>query len=131
MTGNYYTLNTDGNAFTKVTSDVTTVPFRPYFNAISTSSSRRQAPSGIVFSGDFDDMNEEEPESLFKGTLEFYTRGRNIIATSHMSEPTRVNITNMSGITIANFVLQPDQTVETPVNLAGVYIINHKKLVVK
>ena len=127
-----YAMNATGNAFEKVTGTVTSVPFRPYFTATSaTSSSRRQAPSVIVFSGDFDDMNEQEPESLFKGTLEIYTRGRNIIATSHMSEPTRVNITNMSGITIANFVLQPDQTVETPVNLAGVYIINHKKLVVK
>ena len=134
LTADDYAMNADGNAFNKVGSSVvTTVPFRPYFTATSASKSpaRRMMPSSIVFSGGYDDLNEESPESVFKGTLEIYTRGRNIVATSHLSAPTTVNITTTSGVTIAEFVLEPDQTVETPVKLAGVYIINKKKLIVK
>jgi len=45
--------------------------------------------------------------------------------------PTAIRIVNLAGITIRNFVLEPGQTVETPIENAGVYMAKQKKLFVK
>ena len=130
-----YTLDTAGDSFDKVADDATVSvsAFRPYFLASSVAApvKRQLLPSSIIFSGANGEEFEEGPESALDGTLEIYARGRNIITTSHMSEPTTIRIVNIGGITITNFVLQPGQTIETPVQAHGAYIVNKKKLFVK
>ena len=106
--------------------------FRPYFVATSTTKSagvKGMLPEYIVFSGEYG--IEDEPESAIDGSLEIYARGRTIITTSHMKEATTIRIVNAAGITLANFVLEPGKTVETPINVPGVYIVNQKKLSIK
>ena len=106
--------------------------FRPYFVATSTTKSagvKGMLPEYIVFSGEYG--IEDEPESAIDGSLEIFARGRTIITTSHMKEATTIRIVNVGGITLANFVLEPGKTVETPINVPGVYIVNQKKLSIK
>ena len=135
LTADDYALNTAGNRFDKVTTgDVTALPFRPYFTANATLQSssegvKRELPGYILFSGTFSD--EDTPESALDGTLEIFARGRNIVTRSHMKEATTIRIVNAAGITLSNFVLPAGQTIETPVNLPGIYIVNKKKLSIK
>ena len=139
----YYTLkpdydqNNDGvadfSAYEKVpaSGDATNVSaFRPYFVGPNASSVRRQTPRYITFVND-DDGQMDEPLSVFDGSLEIFARDHKIIVRSNMSEPTAVSIINTSGLTIANFVIQPGETIETPIRFTGVYIVNKKKLFVK
>lgn len=104
--------------------------FRPYFYVPGAAHVKGMLPSSIVFSGTNGEF-EETPESALDGTLEIFSRGRNIITRSHMKEPVAVRIVNAAGITLANFVLPAGQTIETPVNMPGVYIVNKKKLSIK
>jgi len=133
-----YALNTAGDKFDKVTSlddGVKALPFRPYFTANATAKSggggdvKRELPGYIVFSGTFSD--EDTPESALDGTLEIFAQGRNIVTRSHMKEATTIRIVNAAGITLSNFVLPAGQTIETPVHVPGIYIVNKKKLSIK
>ena len=102
--------------------------FRPYFTATASGGSvKRQLPGAILFTRAGDEF-EQGPESALDGTLEIFARGRTIVTRSHMTEPTTVRIVNIGGITLANFVLQPGQTIETPVQAHGAYIVNKKKI---
>ena len=83
----------------------------------------------IVFTGDYDDLIDE-PITMNDGTLEIYTRGHNVVTTSHLQNPVTLSVVSVAGITYASYVLQPGETVETPVR-PGVYIVNRKKLLVK
>ena len=105
--------------------------FRPYFTASVTTHSRRLTPKMIVFGGANGEEFEDGPETVLDGSVEIFVRGRNIVAVSHKDEPTAIRIVTLTGITLSNFVLEPGQTVETPVNNQGVYIANQKKLFVK
>ena len=44
---------------------------------------------------------------------------------------TVMSICNVAGINFTNYVLKPGETVETPIVVDGVYIVNKKKLFVK
>ncbi len=106
--------------------------FRPYFTAmVSGAGARRNVPSRIVFGGANGEEFEQGPESVLDGSIEFYVRGRSIVAVSHRREPTAVRIVNVAGITLRDFVIESGQTVETPVSLPGIYMANRKKLFVK
>jgi hypothetical protein len=74
---------------------------------------------------------EGEPIATLDGNLEINVEGHKIVATSHLKNATTVRIINVSGVSIANYVIQPGETVETPVSIEGVYIANKKKLLVK
>ena len=133
-----YTMNADGNRYDKVpaTGDATNVSaFRPYFTASSSAKTppgvKRQLPSYIVFNGSNGDEFNEGPESALNGDLIIYAKGRDIITISHLKEPISIRITRVNGVTITNYALQPGQTVTTPVNAAGAYIVNNKKVFVK
>ena len=105
--------------------------FRPYFfTPLLTGSTKMGSPNEIIFTGDYDDLIDE-PITLNDGSLEIYTRGHKIITTSHLADPVTITIVNVAGIRYANYVLQPDETIETPVQADGVYIVNRKKLLVK
>ena len=107
--------------------------FRPYFFAQTPSGGdvKGMLPSSIVFSGTNGDEFGETPESALDGYLEIFSRGRNIVTRSHMKEPTTIRIVNAAGITLANFVLPAGETIETPVNMPGIYIVNRKKLSIR
>jgi hypothetical protein len=136
---NNYTLDTDGDSYDKVpaTGDATKVSaFRPYFTITanakspSPSPSPKNVPEYIVFDNDYSSM-EGEPQIALDSSLEIYAKDHKIFTTSHLKEATTIRILNVAGITYANYVLQPGETVETRVNIDGVYIVNKKKLLVK
>ena len=138
LDGNAYVLNGTGDAYETHTthgahgvSEPCVTAFRPYFLAEAGGSVKRQLPTRSSFSGDNGEEFEEGPESALDGSIEIFARGRNIITRSHMAEPTTVRIVNIGGITITNFVLQPGQTIETPVQDHGAYIVNKKKIFIK
>lgn len=109
------------------------IAFRPYFISatITSSGSTKMSPANeIIFTGDYDGLIDEEPISVDDGTLEIYTREHNVVTTSHLKNPVTVTVVSVAGITYAHYVLQPGETVETPVR-PGVYIVNRKKLLVK
>ncbi len=131
--GNNYALNADGNSYVKVTGEAKQVSaFRPYFTIPTTpqSSAKKRSASQIVFGGS-NDGQIDEPLSVVDGTLEIYAKDHKIITTSHLKEPVVITVVNVAGITFANYVLQPGETIETPVHTNGVYIVNKKKLLVK
>jgi hypothetical protein len=104
--------------------------FRPYFTAaITPSTGTKMYARTIIFGGDYDGLIDE-PLSVVDGTLEIYTREHNIVTTSHLQNPVTITVVSVAGITYANYVLPPGETIETPVR-PGVYIVNRKKLLVK
>ncbi|MBR4533666.1 MAG: hypothetical protein IKO85_03875 [Bacteroidaceae bacterium] len=142
QTGRPATTWTDGTTYYKRTGVKTTKndknhvspsvsAFRPYFYVPGAAHVKGMLPSSIVFSGTNGDEFEETPESALDGYLEIFSRGRNIVTRSHMKEPTTIRIVNAAGITLANFVLPAGETIETPVNMPGIYIVNRKKLSIR
>ena len=127
-----YALNANGDSYDKVTGSAKSVgAFRPYFTSqVHPTSSRKYMPERIVFGGDHHGL-EEEPQSTLDGSLSIYVKNHKIITTSHLKEPVTICIRNVSGIAIANYVLQPGETQETRVKYTGVYIVNKKKIIVK
>lgn len=126
---------TDCSVFDKVpaSGEATAVSaFRPYFISAPSSSGspKKRTASQIVF-GSYNDGQIDEPLSVVDGTLEIYAKDHKIITTSHLENPVTITIVNVAGITFANYVLQPGETIETPVHTNGVYIVNRKKLLVK
>ena len=72
------------------------------------------------------------------GNLIVYAgKEKTIVVESALRYITDVRITTTSGITLATFTIEPGETIETRVNLAGVYIVqttdgeHTKKLAVK
>jgi hypothetical protein len=126
---NSYTLNAAGDSYNKVTAATNVSAFRPYFTVAASASPAPQMPQQIVF--DTNSSLNDGPESVLNGNLELYVKDHKIVATSYLKEATTVRIINVSGVTIANFVIKPGETVETPVSIEGVYIANKKKLLVK
>jgi hypothetical protein len=108
--------------------------FRPYFTVPVISSPAKDAKrflaKKIVF-GSAEGGFGAGPETVLDGSLEIYTRGYKIITTSHMKEATTIGIVNAAGATITNYVLQPGETIETPVAVSGVYVVNKKKVFVE
>ena len=126
---NSYTLNAAGDSYNKVTAATNVSAFRPYFTVAASASPAPQMPQQIVF--DTNSSLNDGPESVLNGDLELYVKDHKIVATSYLKEAMTVRIINVSGVTIANFVIKPGETVETPVSIEGVYIANKKKLLVK
>ena len=128
--GNNYALTTIGDSYDKVTAATNVSAFRPYFIGPA-ASARHYAARRIIFSGDNGEEFEESPETVLGGSIEIFVRGRSIVARSHLTEPTIIRIVNVAGIKLNDFVLEPGQTVVTPVKIPGVYMANKKKLFVK
>ena len=130
---NSYALDNAGDSYDEVTATTKVSAFRPYFTALASVSagSRRMAPKYIIFSGDNGEEFEESPETVLGGSIEIFVRGRSIVARSYLKDPTIIRIVNVAGIKLNDFVLEPGQTVVTPVKIPGVYMANKKKLFVK
>ena len=138
-----YALSTDGNAYVAVTrandaaegvGDVAALPFRPYFTSPA---GTRPAPPvySILFSNEWSQLKggdeHGELNSGEVGALTFTVGKHKIIATSTLRNAVPVRISTIGGVTVAAFTIQPGETIETPVNNAGVYIVNRRKLVVR
>ena len=125
-----YTLDADGDSYDKVTATTKVSAFRPYFTATVTTNSPKMAPQSILFGGDYNGL-EGDLQSGLDGDLDIYVKDHKIVTTSHLKEATTICIINISGITMANYVLMPGETVETRIQNDGVYIVNKKKILVK
>ncbi len=138
-----YLLNSDGSSFDKTATATVSIPFRPYFVANSSGGSAkgRKAIEHIVFDQEdsaftFEDNNNPRKEEV-GGELTFYVKKQLIGVTSSLQKATDVAIFNTSGLTIASFTIQPNETIETPLPTSGVYIIRaaggkyNKKISVK
>ena len=129
-----YFMNTEGNSFDKAMSTtepatevaVATVPFRPYFIKTPSQSPapRRAAVKSIVFdSSESSFAIGDEPSDELAGELTFSTKPRKLVTTSSLHQPADVRVYNVSGVAISAFTIQPGETVETDITVAGVYII--------
>lgn len=136
----YYMIDDEGLYFEKVSTEGTkTMPFRPYFKKEGAAGTRRSDILGIIFgvggldnagndglTSDVEETAIDEPEEL-----NIHAEGRRIIVRSTLREKKLVRIVNMSGIVVRTFTIAPGETIETPVSLSGIYIVNHKKIAVK
>ena len=125
-----YLMNADGNSFDQTLSAtepatpvaVAAVPFRPYF-VPGTSNARQNTTRSIVFdSTDWSD-DEDPSENDISGDLSVSVRRHSIVVTSSLRRATKVQIVNTVGQTIAAFIIQPGETINTDIDVAGIYII--------
>ena len=88
-------------------------------------------PEEIVFSNTTG-IGEITPSSgnLSDGLSIFATQGK-IIVESHRKTAATVRILTPVGINVATFTIEPGQIILTPINTAGVYLVNRNKLFVK
>ena len=119
-----YLMHVDGNQF-RVAADILAVPFRPYF---VTTAGSRQAASRILFDSDessfaFGGDHDPSKEEIGEGDLLFTVRKHEIVVTSSLRHAADVRIVNVSGITVANFTIQPGETIERYIPIAGVYVV--------
>ena len=150
-----YTLNSEGSSYDKVpdapgvgdpeVADTKVAAFRPYFTMTSTTitdpEGARPVTRSIVFSNEDSQMKgvdeKGDPNSEDPGTLKIYAQKHKIVVESALTRDIDVRIVNTAGITVANFNIEPGETVETRINSAGVYIVQSadgrytKKLAVK
>ena len=127
-----YTLKSDGSAYKKTADATAGVPFRPYITAATSNGApKRGMPEEIVFSN-MTGIGEITPSSgnLSDGLSIFATQGK-IIVESHRKTAATVRILTPVGINVATFTIEPGQIVRTPINTAGVYLVNRNKLFVK
>ena len=82
--------------------------------------------------GDEDEEFGNVAEDLF-----ISTRPGKIVVTSALRGNTDIRIVNVGGQTVDTYTIQPGQTVESPINVSGVYIVrdthgrHQRKLLVK
>ena len=128
MPADRYIMSTDGDAFNKLTADDVTAKknkvsaFRTYF---STSAKPQQAARRIMFSNNGSQLGGDESlqNDLTEG-VDIRAVKRKVIVTSNLRSTADVRIFNLGGLCIANFNIEPGQTIETPVYTDGVYIVH-------
>lgn len=140
-----FVLNGDGNAYIAL-SDIPSdndknnvtpsqYAFRPYFieNGVGGPKRSKGGVHSIVFSRETAQMIHHEEEDDISNTGQLIIKGKNgrIIVTSTMRAEKDVTIVTAAGALIDRYTIQPGQTIETPVNASGVYIVNKKKVAVK
>jgi hypothetical protein len=122
-----YLMNNVGNSFTVTPNGgAAAVPFRPYF--VAAPSNARQRARSILFDNDdssfaFGDDKDPSGDNFGEGDLVFTVRPHAISVTSSLRREADVRIVNMSGLTIATFTIQPDETISTNIGVAGVYVV--------
>ena len=120
----------DGKSFNLQASG-TTVPFRTYMTATSTSPAPRRSGTStdvlyIGYTGD----NDQLEETVTSRGLNIYAEHMNIVIESTLDVPANVTITTTAGRTLKQISVQPGTKVTVPVNSRGIYIVNHQKVAV-
>ena len=134
MEAGTFVLNSSGNAYTELSADATTnttnkvktsqYAFRPYFVTAAATGDGSRVTRSIVFTNDADELGEDQDHRADKpGTLNAHAGRRVIAVSSTMSEVVSVRILNTAGQTLAEFDIQPGETIETRVNISGVYVV--------
>ena len=130
---NAFLLNTDGedtdkgSKYVKSASTASLSAFRPYF--LASASGARKTTRSIVFSSEqsqlkgADDHGDPTNKEIVGG-LKSYTNKHKIIVESSLNYTVDVRIVNAAGNTVTTFSIEPDETVETDVNISGMYIIH-------
>ena len=127
-----YTLAADGGSYDMIpaaaaagepaVADTKVAAFRPYF--LKSSSSSRQLTRSIVFNGTASELGAApDKQADDTGALSISAARHKIIVSSSLRHAADVRIVSPSGITMAAFTIAPGETVETRVNLGGVYIV--------
>ena len=126
-----YLMNSDGSSFV-ITPEggAAPVPFRPYFISSPSSGAKKHTARAIFFqsrdtTATPGTIEPEEPmkEDVGEGTLLFRAGRRAITVESTLRHEADVRIVNMSGLVVANFTVQPGETVTTDLASNGVYVI--------
>ena len=132
-----YLMNQDGNSFDVTPSGgFAATPFRPYFVSTASAPARSILFDNEDTSFTFDDRDPSD-DDFGEGNLVFKVRKHTISVTSSLQREADVRITNVGGLNIGNFTIQPGETIETRIPVAGVYIIRadggriQKKIAVK
>ena len=123
-----FLLNADGNSYVEDNSATTTVgvsAFRPYFMAPPVSLSREVTRS-IVFSQNGAELGDGGNGDEDPGTLSAHAERHKIVVSSTKRYATDVRIVNTAGQVIASFTLRQGETVETPINNAGIFIVQEE-----
>ena len=137
-----YLMNQDGNSFVATPEGGSAAtPFRSYF---VTEASGLTHPRYITFDGidspfTFGDDDDDDPsgDDFGDGDLAFTIHHRTISVISSLRDEADVHIYNVSGLAIANYTIQPGETINTNIPVAGVYIIRaangriQKKIAIK
>ena len=121
-----YLMNADGNSFNVTpTEGAKATPFRPYF--VADNAGARQYEHILFDSNDssfaFGDDKDPSGDDFGEGDLVITIRQHAVSVTSSLRREADVRIVNMSGLTIANFTIQPGETVNTHIGVAGVYMV--------
>jgi hypothetical protein len=135
-----YLMNEDGNSFDATPAGGSAaIPFRPYF--VADNAGARQYAHIFFDSNDssfaFGDDKDQSGDNFGEGDLFFTIRKHMLSVTSSLRREADVRIVNMSGLTIATFTIQPGETVNTHIGVAGVYMVRadgnriQKKLAIK
>lgn len=127
--GGSYVLTTD----TQTDDEKKVLPFRTYFT-LPTSPGFERARQ-IIFSNENSSLYTDEEDNIGEngapGRLIIRAKRGRIIVSSTLSMDTSVRIVSAAGHQIDTYQIEPGETVETTINVPGVYIVNHKKIVVK
>ena len=134
-----YLMNQDGNSF-NITPDggSASVPFRPYF-VKDPSSGVKEMTRSITFDTSIAFGEDKDPsgDNFGDGNLVFTIHNRTLSVTSTLKNEADVHIYNVSGLLITTFTIQPGETVNTNIPVAGIYIIRaangriQKKIAIK
>jgi len=113
-----YIMAAEGDKYLKVdetTADKRLSAFRSYFQA------NKPVTRSIRFSNIGSQMGDSDDDLV--QSMEFSTKKNAIVVTSHMRSVADVGIYSVSGVCLASFDIQPEETIETPINTSGVYIV--------
>ena len=131
---NSYALSDDGSQYVKVPAQTTppaepvaptrVAAFRPYF--VKASGGNARQADYILFDNanssfgdaDSDPSNGEVPD----GTLYIYAKTGKVVVESSLRNEADVSIYTTSGLLVSSFTIKPGETIETPINLTGIYI---------
>ena len=122
-----YLMNSDGDKFAQVTTATAAVPFRPYFTAAASNGAPRRSGAQYIVFDNADSsfaIGEDEGQDKVAESVDIYAKKRKVVVTSHLRSATEVRILNLSGLCIANFNIEPGQTIEHPIYHDGIYVVH-------
>ena len=109
---------------TNETPAVTVWPFRPYFTVAPTQAPK-YAISRIAISSDSGiGIGDDDSKEKLGESVDIRCGKHKVIVTSNLQRTADVRIFNVSGLCIANFNIEPGQTIEHPIYYDGVYVVH-------